>query len=277
MTVPPYLADTPETRADLALYYDEIARMDANIGRFIAELERRDLRENTLVVFLSDNGMPFPRAKGTAYDAGIRTPLIFSWPARIESGTTYEGLVSVIDLAPTLLDLAGAEPPPLMHGQSLRAMLTDTQTPGRPYIFSERNWHNCDEHIRSVRTARYKLIRNAYTHLPLCTPADASRSPSWFSLIRLKKEGTLTPAQARLFEVPRPRIELYDLERDPGEFNNVADEPAYQDAVRELAAVLDQWIDETGDFPPQMRRRDDNTDRITGVKFTQKIPPMWNE
>ena len=275
--VPPFLADTPETRADLALYYDEIARMDANIGRFIDELERRGLRENTLVIFLSDNGMPFPRAKGTAYDAGIRTPLIFSWPAQITAGTTYEGLVSVIDLAPTLLDLAGVETPPAMHGQSLRAMLTDTRTPGRTHVFSERNWHNCDEHIRSVRTARYKLIRNAYTHLPLCTPADASRSPSWFSLIRLKKEGALTPRQARLFEAPRPRIELYDLERDPGEFNNVADEPAYQDTVRELVRVLDQWIDETGDFPPQQRRRDDNTDRITGVKFTRKIPPMWNE
>ncbi len=275
--VPPFLADTPETRADLALYYDEIARMDANIGRLIDELELRDLRQNTLVIFLSDNGMPFPRAKGTAYDAGIRTPLIFSWPGRIEAGTTYEGLVSVIDLAPTLLDLAGVEPPAPMQGRSIRAMLTDTQTPGRAYVFSERNWHNCDEHIRSVRTARYKLIRNAYTYLPLCTPADASRSPSWFSLIRLKKEGALTPAQARLFEVPRPRIEFYDLERDPGEFNNVADEPAYQDAVRELVAVLDKWIDETDDFPPQRRRRDDNTDRITGVKFTQKIPPMWND
>ncbi len=275
--VPPFLADTPETRADLALYYDEIARMDANIGRFIAELERRGVRENTLVIFLSDNGMPFPRAKGTAYDAGIRTPLIFSWPARIEAGTTYEGLVSVIDLAPMLLDLAGADPSPHMHGQSLRPMLTDQRAPGRTYIFSERNWHNCDEHIRSVRTARYKLIRNAYTHLPLCTPADASRSPSWFSLIDLKKAGALTPEQARLFEAPRPRIEFYDLERDPGEFNNVADDPAYQEAVRELARVLDEWIDETGDFPPQMRRRDDNTDRITGVKFTQKIPPMWND
>ena len=189
VTVPPFLADTPETRADLALYYDEIARMDANIGRFLEELERRDLRDNTLVIFLSDNGMPFPRAKGTVYDAGIRTPLLFSWPAQITAGATYEGLVSVIDLAPTLLDVAGVDPPAHMQGQSIRAMLTNQQVPGRTYIFS----------------------------------------------------------------------------------------PAYRDLVRELAAVLDQWIDETGDFPPQMRRRDDNTDRITGVKLTQKNPPMWNE
>ena len=74
--VPPYLADTPETRADIALYYDEIGRMDREIGRLVAELERRKLRGNTLIVFLSDNGAPFPREKGTLYDSGTRTPLI---------------------------------------------------------------------------------------------------------------------------------------------------------------------------------------------------------
>ncbi len=272
--VPPFLADTPETRADLALYYDEIARMDQNIGRFLEALDARGLRENTLVVFLSDNGMPFPAAKGTLYDAGIRTPLIFSWPAGIEVGAVAQGPVSVIDLAPTLLELAGTPPPEAMQGQSIRALLQKPSLPGRSYVFSERNWHNCDEHMRSVRTARYKLIRNAYVELPHGTPADASRSPSWYSLIRRKKQGALTWPQQRIFQVPRPRIELYDLQKDPGEFYNVADEADYAEVVRELTAVLDQWIDETGDFPPTIRRRDDNTDRITGVKFTQKIPPM---
>ncbi len=272
--VPPFLADTPETRADLALYYDEIARMDQNIGRFMDVLTTRGLRDNTLVIFLSDNGMPFPAAKGTLYDAGIRTPLIFSWPSAIKAGTVAQGPVSVIDLAPTLLDLSGATPPATMHGESVRNLLEDPSVPGRPYVFSERNWHNCDEHMRSVRTARYKLIRNAYTELPHCTPADASRSPSWYSLIHMKKQGALTWPQQRIFQAPRPRIELYDLEKDPGEFNNVADEAAYAAVVNELTHVLDQWIDETGDFSPMTRRRDDNTDRITGVKFTPKIPPM---
>jgi arylsulfatase A-like enzyme len=86
----PYLADTPETRADLALYYDAIARMDGAIGGMLAELERRKLRDNTLVVFLSDNGAPFPREKGTLYDGGIRTPLILSWPRVIRAGSVYD-------------------------------------------------------------------------------------------------------------------------------------------------------------------------------------------
>ena len=111
VAVPPYLVDDEATRADLALYYDEISRMDGEIGRMLAELDRRDLREDTLVVFLSDNGMPFPRAKATAYDAGIRTPLIVSWPGVTPAGARYPGLTTVIDLAPTLLDAAGASAP----------------------------------------------------------------------------------------------------------------------------------------------------------------------
>ena len=276
--VPPQLADTPETRGDLARYYDEIARMDQHIGAMLDTLSARGQRERTLVVFLSDNGMPFPRAKGTAYDAGIRTPLVFSWPEVIESGVVYDGgLVSVIDLAPTFLDLAGLAVPEVMEGESLRPLLeAPAGYAGRAHVFAERNWHNCDEHIRAVRTARYKLITNAYTELPLCTPADASRSPSWYSLLELKEEGALTSEQQRLFEVPRARVELYDLEADPGEFVNLAGDAAYAEVALELAALLNAWAERTSDFPPTVRRRDDNTDRVTGVKFTQENPPMYN-
>ena len=279
VTVPPQLADTPETRADLAAYYDEIARMDGQIGRMLGTLEARGLRQNTLVVFLSDNGMPFPRAKGTAYDTGIRTPLIFSWPAIIDSGAVYDsGLVSVIDLAPTLLDLAGADPLDGMQGESFQRLLAEPSSyAGREHVFAERNWHDCDEHIRAVRTDRYKLIRNeAYTGVPLCTAADIGNSPSWRSLLRLKEEDALTSEQRRLFEAPRARVELYDLEADPGEFHNLAADSAYTDVLRELVPVLETWMAETGDFPATERRRDDHTDRVTGARFSDQHPPMYN-
>ena len=272
--VPPYLVDDAATREDLALYYDEIARMDGEIGRILTELDRRGLREGTLAVFLSDNGAPFPRAKATAYDAGIRTPLIVSWPGVTPVGVRYAGLASLIDLAPTLLDAAGAEIPATFHGASFGAALRDTAAPGREYVFAERNWHNCDEHIRAVRGVRYKLIRNSYTELPLCTPADASRSASWYSLTARREAGTLTPGQARLFEAPRPAIEVYDLEADPHELVNLAGRPEAERIARQLSRVLDAWIEETEDFPPSRRRRADNTDRVTGVKFSQKIPPL---
>lgn len=275
----PYLADTPGTRADLVNYYDTIAQMDDAIGEMMAELERRELRQNTLVIFLSDNGAPFPREKGTLYDAGTRTPLVFSWPGRIPAGTVYDrGLVSTVDLTPTLLEVAGATPTDSVQGQSFRELLREpAKFTGRTHVFSERNWHDCDEHQRAVRTLRFKLIRtDAYTDLPLCTAADIGASPSFLALRARAKAGRLTSAQRRLFEVPRARLELYDLKTDPWELRNVADEPRYAKEARELAAVLQQWMEQSDDFPAAYRVRDDNTDRITGVPFTSKIPPLRN-
>jgi N-sulfoglucosamine sulfohydrolase len=119
------------------------------------------------------------------------------------------------------------------------------------------------------------LIRtDAYTALPLCTAADIGASPSFLALRALAKSGRLTAAQRRLFEAPRARIELYDLASDPWELDNVADEPAYAKQVRELAVLLQEWIEQSDDFPAAYRVRDDNTDRITGVPFTTKIPPL---
>jgi N-sulfoglucosamine sulfohydrolase len=278
--VPPHLADTRETRIDLARYYDAIARSDAAIGAMLDELERRKLRENTLVVFLSDNGAPFPREKGTLYDSGTRTPLIFSWPATIRAGTVYDrGLVSTVDLAPTILELAGADPGEGQQGESLRKLLTETEGySGRARVFSERNWHDCDEHQRAVRTARFKLIRtDAYTELPLCTAADIGGSPSFLALRALARAGRLSPAQRPLFLAPRPRLELYDLRADPWELRNLAGDPAYASDLRELTAVLQEWMEESGDFPAAYRIRDDNTDRITGVQFNTRIPPLRND
>jgi arylsulfatase A-like enzyme len=275
----PYLADTPGTRADVARYYDAIARMDGKIGDMMAELGRRKLLDRTLVVFLSDNGAPFPREKGTLYDSGTRTPLILVWPGVIRAGAVWDrGVVSTVDLAPTLLEVAGVTLPNDLQGRSFRALLMGSESfAGDEYLFSERNWHDCDEHQRAVRTMRYKLIRtDAYTELPLCTPADIGTSASFQALRARAKTGRLTEAQRRLFEVPRARLELYDLQTDPWEIRNLADEPAQAARVRQLAGVLQAWMEGTDDFPAAYRVRDDNTDRITGVPFTTKIPPLRN-
>ena len=241
--------------------------MDAQIGALLATLDERGRRENTLAVYLSDNGRPFPRAKGTLYDDGVRTPLVASWPARIRPGTVYPGLVSLIDLAPTVLDLAGLAVPPDMAGESFARALTDPSTPGRTYVFSERNWHDADEHMRSVRTDRYKVVVNAYTEHPHGSTLDITTSPSWQSLLMAKQAGTLTPAQALLFQVPRPRVELYDLAADPHELVNLAGSPAHADTLKSLLRTLDAWSDATGDFAPWTRRRDDILDRTTGARF----------
>lgn len=272
----PWLADTPDTRRDLARYYDEIARMDGVIGRMMATLAARNLAEDTLVVFLSDNGAPFPREKGALTDAGVKTPLIFHWPGKVPAGERTADVISVVDLAPTWLQLAGLDPLETMRGSSLVPHILGLEPFSREAAFSERNWHDTDEHLRSVRTRRYKLIHNAYIHLPFGSPADVSESPSWRALFDLKQKGQLSPEQALLFQSPRPEIEFYDLERDPWELNNLAGDPAYRDRLREHVRLLEDWRESTDDFPPSRRQRRGHTDRIRGVFFSDTIPPMTN-
>jgi arylsulfatase A-like enzyme len=272
--VPPYLRDTPETRKDLAMYYDEIARLDSDIGTMVAELEKRGELENTLIVYFNDNGAPFPRAKGTLYDSGMRTALIAQWPAKIEAGGVQNTLASVIDLAPTFLEAAGVAVPEEMQGRSMLPVLLDASQKGREQVFAERNWHNGDEHMRCVRTQFYKLIHNNYTHLPHGTPSDLSASPSWAALAELRGTGQLSRAQEMLFDQPRPEWELYDTEADPWETNNLAYNPDYREVFLEMSAELFQWQEETGDFPPTSRTRPDNVDRYTGEKFTKEVAPQ---
>jgi arylsulfatase A-like enzyme len=276
--VPPYLVDDSDTRSELADYYNYITRMDGQIGSYLQTLRNRDLIENTLIIFFSDNGAPFPRAKGTLYDSGIKTPLIFHWPAVIEKGVVYPHLMSVIDLAPTILEASGVEVPEIMEGESILNKLSDPTLPGRDYIYSERNWHNCDEHMRSIRSDRFKFISNAYTDLPHGSPSDLGASLSWKSLKKLYDKGALTPAQAMLFTVPRPSEELYDIKNDPYESQNLISDPAYQDIVAELRENLQLWREQTNDFSSDERRRQDNTDRYSGIKFDQtKLPPRLED
>ena len=277
--VTPYLVDTRATRTDIARYYDAVAAMDRKIGEMTAELERRGLAGKTLVVFLSDNGAPFPREKGTLYDSGTREPLLFSWPGVVQPAAVYDRApVGLVDLMPTLLEVAGVAPDSLVQGRSFRSLLAapESYTP-QEYVFTERNWHDCDEHQRAVRDGRWKLIRtDAYTDLPLCTAADIGTSPS-FQALRQRAASAparLTAAQRRLFEVPRARLELYDLERDPWEVHNLAGDPAQAARVRQMAEVLQEWMERTDDFPAAWRVRDDNTDRITGLPFSNRIPPL---
>ena len=250
VTVPPFLVDDEATRRDLADYYDEISRLDGHVGEIVALLKSRKQLENTLIVFVSDNGMPFPRAKITVYDAGIQTPLIFSWGDRIEAGRVFDkSLVSTIDLAPTLLDVAGIAKPAPMYGESLLPLLLGDTTSSREHIFAEHHYKRSDYHLFTIRSATHKLIYTAgeNAHQPLGTTRAAYTSPSWLALKEKQKAQELTPAQQRFFEDPRAQIELYDLAADPHELKNIADRPENQTIVRDLLERLQRWGRETND------------------------------
>lgn len=249
--VPPYLDDNDSTRSDLAQYYDEIHRMDTHIGWMLEELEKQGKLDNTLVIFFSDNGMPFPRAKMTCYDAGIKTPFIVRWKDKIKTGSTYEGLTSLIDLSPTLMDVAGMKKPDDMYGKSILPVFSNQDEPGREYIFAERNKQNYYDYIRAVRTKEYKLIYNALPEFGLYCDDN---NPTGREMRRRFENDQLAHYGKRCFEKPEPELELYDIKEDPYELNNLADDPDMQEKKEKLLSVLKQWQKETGDFEADPER-----------------------
>ena len=255
VAISPYLPDHPLVRDDLAAYYDEIARFDDAVGRVLGALDAEGIANDTLVLYLSDNGMPFPRAKTTLFDSGTLTPFIVRWPRAVEGGTVEDGLVSAIDIAPTIADAYGIEMP-TAQGRSLLPSLNGSGSSGREAVFAEANWHDYEQFTRAVRTDRFKLIRNYYWDTPLWHPADSVNSITWEAMRELDAAGRLTPAQRYLMQPARPFEELYDLERDPDELTNVVDDPIYRDELARLRTRLDNWRVETDDRMPAERRRD---------------------
>ena len=161
LTLPPYLFDGAATRRDLAEYYHEVSRLDGVVGRIRAEIERQGIADSTYLVFCSDNGRPFPRCKTRLYDSGIKTPLIVWCPGEVKPGRT-DSLISVIDLAPTFLELAGVPGDKRLQGVSLTKVFDDPAATVRDYAFAERNWHVYAAHERMVRCGDWLYIRNAF-------------------------------------------------------------------------------------------------------------------
>lgn len=248
--LPKFLPDSGEIREDLAMYHDFIARMDAECGKLLALLEARGLADNTIVFFTGDNGMPFPGAKGTCYDPGIHVPLLVRWPRVVKPGTVHKSLISHVDLAPTWLDIAGIPVPSKMQGRSCAPLLRGSAYSPRTAVFSERNWHDNFDPIRSVRTERYKLIFNAAPHFSYRPAWDLENSPSWQSYQRLGKAGKLKPEHLRLLQPVRPLIEMYDLQKDPDEFHNIVSEPEAAAERTNLLKRLSEWMHQTYDYLP---------------------------
>lgn len=255
VVVPPYLPDHPLIRQDLALYYDEVTRFDSHVGEILAELGRQGVLDSTLIAYVSDNGMPFPRAKTTLYDSGIRTPMLVRLPGTVPAGSVQKGLFSVVDLAPTLLDVAGYGLDSA-QGTSAADMLRNPEAPGREAIYAEANWHDFEQFTRAVRTGRFLLVRNYYWEKPLWNSVDSINSITWSGYLQAQRAGRLTEAQKFLFREPRPYEELYDLQVDPMSLRDLSGDPAYAAELNRLRTLLDNWRVETEDAMPSEPRRD---------------------
>ena len=239
--LPPYYPNHPIARQDWALYLETIQLVDQHVGEVLQRLEDDGLADNTIVFFFGDQGRPHVRAKQFLYDGGTHTPLIVRWPGHIEPGTVDNQLLSNIDLAPTAMAKAHVPIPTYLQGQSF---LGDSAA-SREYVFTMRDRRDeTVDRIRAVRTQDFKYIHNFYPERPY-TQFNAYKKHSYpvLTLMQvMQKNGELTPEQAHFMADDRPVEELYRLDSDPYEVNNLADDPQYQEKLNEFRKVLDEWL-----------------------------------
>jgi len=244
--LPPYYPDHPVTRRDWADYLEAMQVLDGEIGVALQWLQKEGEAENTIIVYFGDNGRPHVRGKQWLYEGGIHVPMIVRWPGRIEPGTVVDDLVSMVDLAPTCLSAIGVEPPEHLQGHNFLGKEKKT----REYVFAARD--RCDgtvDHIRCARSKRYKYIRNYCPDRPY-TQFNAYKKlqyPALTVMQVLHKEGKLTPDQAKFMASTKPPEEFYDLQQDPHELHNLADDRKHKKALQKHSRMLDEWIKATND------------------------------
>lgn len=247
--LPPYIADTPATRLDWAAYLDQVEYMDREMGLLMTELEEKGLAEDTVVIFIADNGRCQIRGKGYLYETGVHIPLIV-WAPRIidpdsmsaEERCRIQGaVVSTLDIAASVLDLAGAEMPTYLEG---KPFIGRDDFVGREYVYGARdNWDEIVDCSRSVADGRYNYIHNYRPDVPW----DAGQAyldfyrPVVHTMRRMKKEGTLNEATSLFFQDEKPSVELYDWETDPHELRNLADDPAYSKIREQMEGYLAEY------------------------------------
>ena len=243
--LPPYYPDHPLARADWAQYLESVQVVDRKVGQILERLDEEGLADSTAVFFLSDHGRAHPRCKQFLYDGGIRIPLIARIPGG-ERGVVKDDLVSGVDLAPTALALAGLPLPDYMEGVPFLGEGAET----REYVVAARDrCDGTDDRIRCVRTKTRKYIRNFHPERPYLQ-FNAYKKLQYpvlalMEVLRARRE--LDEAQLPFMAERRPAEELYDLEADPFETNNLAEDPAHQDDLEGLRNRLDGWIRATGD------------------------------
>jgi arylsulfatase A-like enzyme len=275
VAVPPFWPDNGISRNDVLDYYWKVERFDREVGELLDLLDKNGMLTNTIVIMTGDNGWPFPRCKASLYDGGTRQPLAVRWPAQCRAGQVCDDFISLMDLAPTCLEAAGLKPLPEMTGRSFLGLLTGAETSGsRNTVFLERERHanvragNVGYPVRAIRTREFLYLRNLrpdrwpagdpQAHKdPKRTFGDCDDGPTKNYILDHRDE----PGMQQVFQLcfgKRPTEELYDLSKDPHQINNVAGQPAYAAAQKQLRAQLDQWMKDTAD--PRAVKDDDHWD-----------------
>ncbi|WP_422860755.1 sulfatase [Flagellimonas sp. S174] len=252
VVVPPFLPDTPTSRGHIARLYDNVSRMDVQIGEILKDLKEDGLLDNTIVMFMSDHGDCLPRSKRWIYDSGIKVPLIVHYPKKylpknMEQPSLDENLYSFVDLAPTVLELAGIEVPQWIQGKS---MVTELAQNPREYVYAARDrMDNRYDIRRAVRDKQYKYIKNFTPEVPYSQEITfLNQMPLMTELKRMDALGNLNRNESYWLKGPKPSEELYNLNEDPFELRNLALNPDYSNTVKRMENALDDWQNTYGDL-----------------------------
>lgn len=270
--VPPYFPDNEIIRHDLAVNYSNLIRMDEQVGEIIQQLKEDGLYDKSIIFFYGDHGGPFPRHKRALYETGIKVPMIIKLGDNEKGGTSDDRLVSFLDLAPTMLSLAGIDPPRVMQGKAQLGVYTTQKE--SDYIFaSSDRFDEVYDRLRAVRSGRYKYIRNYNPEVSNALPVSyREQMPMMQNLRELDSASALDSVQALWFRTPKPEEELYNLQTDPYELYNLAGNPELHDTLSHLRQVLADWITETKDLG-QYPEKDLITKWLPGGEPPQ-VPPL---
>jgi len=248
VVVPDFLPDSPECRAELAQYYQAVSRVDQGVGRLMEHLKKAGKYDNTVVIYISDNGIPFPGAKTTTYEPGINLPCIVRTPWQQKKGITCDAMVNWADLTPTILDFAGATPRNYeFHGRSFRQVLEREHAEDWDTVYASHTFHEVTMYypMRVVRERRFKLIWNIAYGLEYPFASDLWGSATWQAILR--DEAKRYGRRAVKAYLRRPKFELYDLQSHPHEVTNLADRPRYKGELERLQAKLKAFQKQTKD------------------------------
>ncbi|MGV8093890.1 MAG: sulfatase [Mangrovibacterium sp.] len=258
LSLPVFYPDTKLVREFLAAYYDEIHRFDQDFATVLKYLDDHNLAQNTIVIYLSDNGGAQFRGKGTLYENGIRVPFIVRWPEKIKSGQVCNEVISAEDITPTILNILGYPVPKEMTGISFKPLLNDPAKSVRKYVYAERGVHGSKslpekgsssfELQRCIVSMQYKLIFNVTNQFGM-TPVGFDEMKFFKELKAMNASGQLQePFKSLYFSDTKEMFELYDLQNDPFEMNNLFSDSEYQKVRDELALELSYWMLKERDF-----------------------------
>jgi len=255
LVLPPYFVDTPTTRKHLVDYYAEVKHLDDSVGDVIALIDRLGMREDTLLIFVSEQGMAMPFAKWSCYDSGLQAGFVARWPGRIRPKSITNAMIEYVDILPTFIEAVGGTPAPVLDGKSFLPVLLGQSNHHKDYVYAlqtTRGITNGSDHygIRSIRSEKYKLLINLTPNVPFknnLTENKGGWTEFWPTWVEAGKTDDFAKETTQRYQW-RPAIELYDIETDPYEFNNLAGEKKYQPIKKDLRLRLLRWMDEQGDL-----------------------------